>query len=407
MKHNIYLYFAIFLFSFVFFNNCSDNITQPIDFRQLTDVEKKIVTSSDEFGFKLFKKVNEFEGEKNIFISPLSISMALGMTLNGAAGETYDAMQSTLEFNGLTKQEINESYKSLINLLTQIDPKVIFNIANSIWYKNNLSIENEFISTNKKYFNAEVDGLDFEDPNSVNIINDWVNKNTNGKIDKIIDEIPRSAIMYLINAIYFKGTWKYEFDKENTQDDVFTLLSGEEVNCRMMVQSNDFRYFKSSDFQAVDLPYGDGYFSMTIILPADDKNVDNIIEQLDSENFNGWINSFEKKEGTVQLPKFKLEYKYELNDVLKALGMEIAFSGKADFTNMYKPGGIAISNVKHKTFVKVDEEGTEAAAVTSVEIGTTSNNGFVMRIDKPFIIIIRESNSGSLLFMGKIIEPIF
>ncbi len=401
-------YFSPLIFVLLVFNYCSDNITQPNEVRQLTNIEKQVVFSSDEFGFKLFKKINEFEGEKNIFISPLSVSMALGMTLNGAAGTTYDAMQSALEFSELTNQEINEAYKSLIELLIQIDPKVILQIANSIWYRDNWTFEQEFIDLNKKYFNAEVAGLDFNDQNAANIINNWVDQNTNGKINKIIDIIPSDAIMYLINAIYFKGTWKYEFNKENTREDIFTMGNGEKINCQMMVHKNDFMYYNNSDFQAVDLPYGDGHFSMTIILPGSDKNVDDIIGQLNSTIFNNWLNNYEEKEGTIQLPKFKLEYEYLLNDVLKALGMEIAFSNHADFTNLYKPGGVSISKVKHKTFVQVDEEGTEAAAVTSVEVGTTSiSNGFIMRIDKPFIFLIRESNSGSLLFIGKIIKPVF
>ncbi|MCP5062783.1 MAG: serpin family protein, partial [Ignavibacteriae bacterium] len=311
----------------------------------------------------------------------------LGMTLNGANGSTYDAMQSTLELSSLSNQEINEAYKSLIELLTQIDPKVQFDIANSIWYKNDLSFEQDFIDVNKKYFNAEVEGLNFNDPNSVKIINNWVSANTNGKIKSILNEIPSDAIMYLINAIYFKGTWKYEFDKDNTLDNFFKLSNGNEVPCKMMIQENDFEYYSGRDFQAIDLPYGDGHFSMTVILPNENKTVDEIIKNLDKESWDSWINNFNELKGTLQLPKFKLENEYSLNDVLKALGMEIAFnSGAADFTNLYEPGGVFISNVKHKTYVDVNEEGTEAAAVTSVEISYTSvgDGGFNMRIDKPF-----------------------
>ncbi len=395
------------VFFLSFFVSCSETIVEPKEVRELTQIEKNVVSSSEEFGLNLFRKINEFEGDKNIFISPLSISMALGMALNGAAGETYTAMQSTLELSSLSSQEINEAYKSLIELLTQIDPKVQFQIANSIWYKNTITFEKQFIDLNKTYFNAEVEGLNFSDQNSVKTINSWVDKSTNGKIKSILEKIPDEAIMYLINAIYFKGTWQYEFKKSETIDDLFTLSNGKKVNCEMMVQTNDkFRYFSNSNFQAVDLRYGSGDFSMTIFLPNWDKTEDVILEQLNKENWNLWINSFTESQGTIQLPKFELEYKYNLNDVLKALGMEISFSENADFTNLYKPGGVFISNVEHKTYVKVDEEGTEAAAVTSVEFGATSiGGGFVMRMDRPFIYIIRESNSGSILFMGKIVKP--
>lgn len=403
-------YFLPFLISTItFFVTCSDKIVEPNEFRPLTSAEKKVVSSSEDFGFKLFNKINEFEGEKNIFISPLSISMALGMALNGAAGTTYDAMQSTLELSSLSNQEINESYKSLIELLTQIDPRVTFQIANSIWYENSMTFEKEFIDLNKKYFNAEVAGLNFGDPNSVKTINNWVSENTNRKIEGILDFIPPEAIMYLINAIYFKGTWQYEFNKEYTKDDFFNLPNGEKVNCKMMAQTNEkFKYYSNSNFEAVDLPYGNGYFSMTIFLPNFDKSEETILEQLNKENWELWLNNFTETEGTIQLPKFELEYEFKLNDVLQALGMQIAFDPmNADFTNLYKPGAVYISEVKHKTYVKVDEEGTEAAAVTSVEFSRTSvgDNSFFMRVNRPFIFIIRESNSGSILFMGKIINP--
>lgn len=395
------------LLSFVFIQ-CSDSTTEPTEIRELNEIEKKVVSSSDEFGIKLFKKINEVEGEKNIFISPLSVSMALGMALNGASGTTYNAMQSVLELNSLTKEEINQAYNSLTALLTQVDQKVKFQIANSIWYKNNMQFEKEFIDINKKYFNAEVAGLNFEDPNSVNVINNWVNVNTNGKIDKIVELIPQDAIMYLINAIYFKGIWKYEFDKTNTREDLFNLANGDKVNCQMMAQQNEkFSYYGNPNFQAIDLPYGDGDFSMTIILPNYDKTTDEIIDQLNIENWNSWLSNFSEQTGILQLPKFKLENEYKLNDILAALGMEIAFSANADFTNLYKPGGVFISEVRHKTFVDVNEEGTEAAAVTSVEFSRTSvgGDGFFMRVDRPFIFAMREKNSGSFLFMGKIINP--
>jgi serpin B len=216
--------------------------------------------------------------------------------------------------------------------------------------------------------------------------------------------------MYLINAIYFKGTWQYEFDKDETRDDSFNLPNGEDISCKIMAQTNEnFSYFENNQFQAIDLPYGDGHFSMTIILPNDNLSVNEIINQLAFQNWNSWLNNFEQQMGTLQLPKFEIEYDLTLNDVLKLLGMENAFVPElANFTRLYKPGGIFISNVKHKTYVKLDEEGTEAAAVTSVEFGRTSvgPGGFFMRVNRPFIVAIREHNSGSILFMGKIVEPI-
>jgi serine protease inhibitor len=391
------------------FFKCRDQLVSPNGFHTppAGTAEKSIASSSGIFGLKLFKDINDSEGDKNIFISPLSISMALGMTLNGANGTTYDSMKTALELNGLTQTEINEAYKNLINILTNADPKVIFNIANSIWYRNTMSFEQNFINTNKTYFNAEVNGLDFNNPVSVNIINNWVDQNTNGKIKKIIDIIPENAIMYLINAIYFKGDWKYQFDKDYTKDDFFTAKDGSEVLCKMMEQENNYNYLSNDIFQAVELPYGDSSFSMIIFLPKQDIN--DLINQFTDGNWNAWLKSFKVREGDIWMPKFELNYEINLNKVLKAMGMGIAFSESADFTKIYSPGGVLISSVKHKSYVKVDEEGTEAAAVTSVEVGITSiitePGKFFMRMDKPFLFVIKENQTNSLLFIGKIVNP--
>ncbi|MFQ5769298.1 MAG: serpin family protein, partial [bacterium] len=231
---------------------------------------------------------------------------------------------------------------------------------------------------------------------------------TNGKIEKIIDSINPNIVMFLINAIYFKGTWTYEFDKELTQDDFFTLPNDTQKSCKMMVQTGEFSYLENDDFQAIDLPYGAGEFRMTIFLPKPTKSLDALIGELNEGNWSNWLSSFSKDSVTLQFPKFKLEYEITLNDVLKALGMGIAFTGQADFTRMYQPGGLFISYVKHKTFVEVNEEGTEAAAVTVVAIMDSAggpSNIIFMRVDRPFIFVIRERHSQTILFMGKIVEP--
>ena len=378
--------------------------------RELSRAEKSLVESDNNFGLKLFQEIVKKERDKNVFISPLSVSMALGMTYNGANGSTQEAMQKTLQLSGLAIQEVNESYKSLIELLTGLDPKVKFQIANSIWYRQNWVLERDFLNLCNTYFKAVIRGLDFNDPNASNIINGWVNENTNGKIKGIVDApIDPLTVMFLINAIYFKGTWSYEFDINLTQDDWFTLPDGSQKPCKMMLQKGDFQYFETPDFQAVDLSYGEGGFSMTIFLPRLQKRIDDLVAEINQENWNQWINSFSKHKGTLQLPKFTLEYGLTLNNVLRALGMAIAFDpSQADFTKMYKgPDSLFISMVKHKTFVEVNEEGTEAAADTSVEIRTTSvaPTGFSMKVDRPFVFAIRENHSQTILFIGKIIEP--
>ena len=390
--------------------SCKDNggtgPAQPPP-RELTSIEKSIVAADNSFSFMLLGGVNKEEQGKNLFISPFSVSMALGMTLNGASGTTRTTMQQTLGFAGLSEPDINQSYKTIIPYLKDLDPTLIFQVANSIWYRPTLMVEQDFIRVNKDSFGAEVNSIDFSNQGAPRTINDWVNRNTQGKIASIVpDPIPREIVMYLINAIYFKGTWKYQFDKKLTTDDVFTVPNGSTTPCKMMVQEGTFQYFNNSAVQGVDLPYGDAGFSMTILLPSPGSSVDGLFERLTQQQWGAWISTLVPQAGTVFLPKFKIEYEKKLNDVLKGLGMGIAFSDLADFTRIDKRGALAISEVRHKTYVEVDEEGTEAAAVTSVGIGTTSFGGtFVMRIDRPFVFVIRESHSETILFMGKVVNP--
>ncbi len=408
-KYNLWLVLIIAILSW----QCSKCPTKEKESKPslgLTSSETSLLKSDNRFGLKLFQEVVREQKDKNVFISPLSVSMALGMTYNGANGSTQEAIQKTLELNGLTLQEVNESYQHLIGLLSGLDPKVQFQIANSIWYRQGWTFEEEFIQLNKTYFNALVSGLNFGDPNSADIINAWVDENTKGKITEIINPpIDPSMVMFLINAIYFKGAWTYQFDKNATIDWLFYLPNGSTTPCRLMAQKSEFPYWENDDFQAVNLPYGEGDFSMIVFLPKWEKNVDSLIAKFSQENFDVWLSEFHSDSGKVYLPKFTLEYEMKLNDALIALGMGSAFDPEhADFTGMYKEGGLFISEVKHKTFLEVNEEGTVAAAVTSVGIATTAyhpSDIFEIVVDHPFVIVIRENKSGAILFIGKIVEP--
>ena len=371
---------------------------------------KGLVESDNRFGIKLFKEIVKEQGDTNIFVSPLSVSMALGMTYNGADGNTKEAMQRTLELSGLADEEINESYKNLTRLLTELDPTVQFQIANSIWYRLGATPLERFVNVCKTYFDALVRELDFSHPEAAKTINGWVRDNTNGRIEEAVDDpIDPATIMFLINAIYFKGAWTYRFDKDQTRKALFFLNDGGNKLCQMMEQRGLYRYHSTDDFQALDLPYGNGDFSMTIFLPHPGRNIDSLIERFDQESFDEWTASlsFPDDSFDIYIPKFNLEYGLKLNDALKALGMEIAFTPGADFSRMYQ-GSVWIDKVIHKTFVEVNEEGTEAAAITVVSVtrsGTPSYDGF--RADRPFVFVIRENQSGVMLFIGKIVEPIF
>ncbi len=375
--------------------------------RNLSALEKEVVSSENLFGIKLFKALNDVKPDSNLFISPLSISMALSMTLNGAADSTYDAMKNTLELQGLTEDEINQAYKDLIELLVNLDDKVVMSIANSIWIEDNFSVLQSFIDVNKTYFDAEVESFDVADPNAVNIINGWVEDKTNGKIEDIIDMIPPNIALYLINAIYFNGTWTYEFDKNDTKDELFYNYDNSTSTIPLMSMNAILPSLFTDSISVVDISYGDSLFSMTVILPNNKNNINKFAETITNDTWDEWLSQLTTHELDLYLPKFKLEWDDSLNQVLKDFGMGIAFDkNRADFTRINSQIPLWISRVLHKTFIEVTEEGTEAAAATVVEMEFKSAGPAipVIRIDHPFIFAIREQHSGTILFMGKVLS---
>ena len=403
--------FTLFVISFLI-SSCSgiqDDADSEKSDLNLSVNEVKLISASNEFGFDLLKNINTNEIGKDLFISPISVSMALGMTYNGADGETKDAMRTALHLGDLTDDEINRSYESLISLLLSLDPEVAVALANSIWYRDNVEFEQTFLDIARQYFDAEVRGLDFSAENAADIINSWIEDKTNGLIKETLNPpLPRDAVMYLINAIYFKGTWTIQFDEDKTRDMTF-YSSGETLSTvKMMSLREEFPYYENDELQMVDLPYGNGDFSMTIVLPNKEKNIDALISEMSDQSWNSLTSNLSPDTGDIFLPRFKLEYKTELKKPLTEMGMGIAFSEWANFSKMRSQNDIFISKVIHKSFVEVNEEGTEAAAVTVVEIGFTSigpNQGFSMLINRPFLFVIRENRSGAIMFIGKIENP--
>ena len=393
--------------------SCKKEKSEPAEFKTvvLTEKQKQLSTASNAFGFEFFKKVNEVSGnDVNLMVSPLSVSMALGMTRNGAAGTTLQAMTNTLGFEGMSDEEINQSYKYIIETFTGLDPKVKLQIANSIWYDKDFSAETAFVTTNQTNFGAEVTKLDFSNASAAVMINAWVKEKTNSLIPEIIDQIPAEAVMYLINAVYFKGQWKYQFEKDKTVQKPFYLSGGSTIQVQAMHQHETLPYFKGAAFQAVTLPYNQGNYNMTVLLPDAGKTVNDVITSLSQENWNAWIPQFSEADIQLQIPKFKYTYEEkQIKPVLAALGMEVAFdSNKADFTRINSAGGLYISDIKHKTYIATDEEGTEAAAVTSVEIGYTSvgpDQTKYVTIDRPFVYFISEKSTSTILFIGTVMNP--
>lgn len=363
--------------------------------------------NNNEFAFDLFKATYKNENKTNLFISPLSVDMALGMTWNGAAGETKTEMQAALRNQGYTAEDINEYAKTLREALINADPSTKLAIVNSIWTRSGFNVEQPFIDVNKTNYNAEVKTLDFSSPNAVKEINNWCAKNTNNKIPEIIKTIPSDAVMYLINAIYFKGIWKYQFDKKDTQDLLFTKENGMTQNVKMMSQTENLAYSADENARYLEMPYGNKAFSMVIILPQPEKDLKNVIQNISSDSWNNATKNMQERTINLKLPRFKLECDYDMEkNILPDMGMKLAFNRSlADFTGIYKGGDLSISKVKHKTFVEVNEEGTEAAAVTSVEIiFTSTGKSMDFLVNQPFLFAIKENSTGAILFIGKIGE---
>ena len=334
--------------------------------------------------------------------------MAFGMLLNGANGPTLDSLEQALGDRGMTLSDINNAYKNSSAYLSALDAHVIFQNANSIWYRNGFQVLPEFLTVNKNYFDADVAGLDFSLPSAVQTINNWVDSKTNGKIPTILETpISSDVMMYLINAIYFKGAWTHTFDTAKTKTSTFTRSDGSTTQCPFMSQSNTYAYYGDNTLQAIDLPYGDQTYTMTVLLPAAGTSIDQFASALTMDQWNTIIGKLDSSKVDLFMPKFTLNYSRSLAEDLKALGMGIVFDPlRADLSHIKQTGGLYVSDVLHKTYVNVNEEGTEAAAVTVITIGITVVVEMPqMRIDRPFIFAIREHQSGTILFIGKVDSP--
>ena len=376
---------------------------------RVNKTEEQIAFANNQFGFELFNHVFNPERGQNVFISPTSIALALAMTYNGAGGETQKAMASTLHLDELSLQDINVSYQKLQQNWQKTDSPVQLSIANSLWAKEGVSFKHKFLKNNREYYSAQITNLDFANPGAKNIINSWVKKATQGKIKRIVDNLNPDNILLLINAIYFKGNWANQFDKNLTKSRSFYLSDNFSKPHPFMSQTGEYSYYENERFQAVSLPYEGDRLSMYIFLPNEESDLATFSQQLNLQNWQQWMKQFRPTEGGIKIPRFQLEYDVVLNPALTALGMGIVFEDeRADFSGMTSHS-VLIDRIKHKTFVEVNEEGTEAAGVTSVGISTTSVNlakPFEMIVNRPFFCAIGDDRTGTILFMGSILNPL-
>ncbi|MFB2895046.1 serpin family protein [Aerosakkonemataceae cyanobacterium BLCC-F50] len=374
-------------------------------------INPQVIAANTRFSLKLFSQLQAKQANQNIFISPASVSMALAIAYNASNGETRQAIGRTLELQEISIQDVNEANALIKNQLQESDLKSQLQIANSLWIDKQETIKPDFSQKIQQHYQAEIQSIDFRKPQASATINNWVRKSTNGKIDSIIERIEPNTAFLLLNAIYFLGNWKYPFAKELTQDYPFTLVNGTKKPVKMMFQQiPGLKYYENELFQAICLPYADNRLSMYVFLPNPNLGLRGLYENLNHINWQKWMKSFNSNELendysqliSVGLPRFKLEYGTDLVDALKALGMQIAFSQKADFSAITVPP-LWIGKIQHKTFVEVDEEGTKAAAVTA--IGGTRGGVTQIIVDRPFFCVISDNQTGTILFMGSIVDP--
>jgi serine protease inhibitor len=403
--------FYLLMAAFMFIGACTQD--DPDDntpvLRPLSVFEQDIIHSSNTFSQELFERVSREHREENVFISPFSVTAALAMTMNGADRETKEAIKNTLKLSDHTDEEINQAYKDLVGFLLSLDKTVIMNIANSNWSREGLTIKEQFLLTLMEYYDAEVHTVDFADPGTVNVINGWIEDKTQGKIKDMLDAIPDSAVMYLINAIYFKAIWTYQFDENQTEDQPFHLLDGVEVMTPTMYSEGvTMGYFQNDNYVLLDIPYGNGQFSFTIVTTASgggQAEFDNLTQNLSIDLLTSMLEDTIQRTTGFYLPKFKIEFKETLNEPLKEMGMTLAFDpGAADFSNLFEETlPLFISRVIHQSTFEINESGAEAAAATVVEVVFTSAGPSALRVDRPFIFMIREKHTNLILFVGKFV----
>ena len=378
-------------------NDVPDKPFEPIT---LTKAEREINTASNQFGFDVYHKIYE---KDNMLISPLSLSLALAMTANGAEGKTAEEMLSTMGFSGQSKDDLNSYYRKMVTALLEADPKTTFEVANSIWANESIGIKKSFTDITEEYYSSEVYPADFKTQATVDKINQWCSDKTHGKIPTIMNGPDPNLVMALVNALYFKGTWAFDFDDKIKKED-FTTLKGSKSKVEMMTAELK-AYAEYDGFSMVNLPYGNGAFSMYVILPSKDEDFGKAVERFDVSTYQGLCRSLGSAKVNLKLPKFTFDYNNTLTDVLKELGMSLAFSNGADFSAMAEKS-LKISLVKQKTFIDVNQKGTEAAAVTFVGMMTTGAMPTEPKTvdffaDRPFLFVIRENSTGAILFIGQ------
>ena len=406
-----------FLFVSVLCLACSDDedasTSNAPDLRPLSGEATALVESNNQFALDIFREVHRETPAENVFVSPLSVDIALHMTANGAKGTTHTEIKQTLGVADLSDEEVNRAVRDLTAQLVSMDRKIILAMANSIWLRDIFTLKDGFADLIQTYYKGRIEALDFDRPETRDRINGWVEDQTQGKIKNLLEEIEDTDVMFLINAIYFKADWQYRFDPAQTQEAPFYLEDGSEVVVPMMFSEGvKLRQYYDEQRQLIDIPYGNGQFSFVVLLPNPTAgSVAEAAGQLNADDLNRWLAEADTLTPQLYLPKFKTSYKMNLSDPLINLGMKRPFDQNADFSRFFNEvdSGLYIDRVIHQAFIEVNETGSEAAAATAVAVSALSSvsepQPLSVRIDRPFVYFIRERHTQAILFAGTMMSP--
>jgi serpin B len=366
------------------------------------------VAAANAFGFNLFHKLTAGKPD-NVFISPTSLMLALAMTYNGAGGQTQAEMARVLQISGIPTRDLNKQLSTLQKALHEDDTQVHLEIANSLWANNGYSFKSPFAKLCNDSYDATLDSLDFSSPQALNTINGWASDKTHGLFPHIVTQQDLSqAALLLIDAVYFKGKWSNPFNQEYTHQAPFYLLGGKKKTVQMMTNSDAYIYTHGERLQAIALPYGDGRMAMIVVLPRGKRGLPALQESMTEKTWQTLLKRMRLAEGTIKLPRFEIDYEAYINHALEALGMRAAFTSGADFSAM-ADGIPGLAFVKHKSYLRVTEKKTQAAAASIGAPAAAGGPGmmgpFQMTVDHPFLLGIVDTQTGALVFLGGIVDP--
>lgn len=371
------------------------------DYLILSDAQRDLLAKNNTFAINLFNKTN---GMDSRVISPLSVTGLMTILANGADGDTRQEILNTLGWTGASMEEINEIYGLLVKQAGVIDPSVTVNVADYVAVNKDNKIKDEYASVVRDWFKAEVENLDFTSQKSAGVINNWCSKHTDGMIPRIIDNVDPGAVAYLMNAIYFNGSWTDKFDAKNTKLERFQGYTRDIKKVKMMHRNDEYSYTANGTYSAVRLPYGNGSFAMTVLLPDEGKSIDDMMRVVNAKEIANLGRTMENCKVDLKLPKFTTEAEQPLNDVISSLGAPTMFKQSADFSKL-ADGNMFVSKMFQKAKIEVSEEGTKAAAVTAAIMTMSAlapePRQVEFHADRPFVYIISESSTGAIYFIGQ------